>query len=174
MEVLARVNAIRVQRRLSRLRFHGTLWNAARDHSAEQQKHGYMGHGSPDPKRARLGQRMAIAGYRGTAFAEVVAWGYADAAAVVEGWMNSSGHRSILLDPELSEAAFSRIGQYWTGNFGAPARRARRPAARPAPRAAPPRGSAPRPTSPTPPRSSSPRPTSPTPPWQPRRPSGGG
>ena len=31
------------------------------DHSLEQQRHGYMGHGSPDPNRRTLLQRMQIA-----------------------------------------------------------------------------------------------------------------
>jgi uncharacterized protein YkwD len=157
MEVLSLVNRIRAQHALRPLRFHPTLWTAARDHSLEQQRHGYMGHGSPDPRRARLSQRIAIAGYQGRVFAEVVAWGYTSTQAVVEGWMNSDDHRRILLDPEMMEAGFSRAGQYWTGNLGAPLRigtRAaparpgyeRTPAARPpaAPRRAAPR-SAPKP-----------------------------
>lgn len=120
--MLAQVNQVRSQHSLRSLRFHPTLWIAARDHSIEQDRHRYMGHGSPDPSRRELSQRMALAGYRGSVFAEVVAWGYPDVASVVEGWMNSPDHRRILLDPELTEAGFSRVGEYWTGNFGAPRR----------------------------------------------------
>ena len=122
MAVLDRVNRIRAQHGLRAVRFQSNLWIAARDHSAEQKRHGYMGHGSPDPNRRSLAQRMGQAGYGGRVFAEVVAWGYSDTAAVVEGWMNSPDHRRILLDPELTEAGFSRVGEYWTGNMGAPSR----------------------------------------------------
>ena len=122
MQVLAYVNTIRRSHSLRPLNFQPDLWIAARDHSAEQKRHGYMGHGSPDPSRKRLSQRMALAGYQGRVFAEVVAWGYPDTRSVVDGWMNSPDHRRILVDPELTEAAFSRVGQYWTGNFGAPHR----------------------------------------------------
>jgi hypothetical protein len=143
MQVLAYVNTIRRQQSLRPLNFHPDLWVAARDHSAEQQRHGYMGHGSPDPQRKRLSQRMGQAGYQGRVYAEVVAWGYPDTRAVVDGWMNSPDHRRILIDPELTEAGFSRIGSYWTGNFGAPRRFAR--VATPAPRAVrPPAASVPR------------------------------
>ncbi len=154
MRVLEEVNRVRAQHHLRSLRFHPNLWIAARDHSIEQDRHRYMGHGSPDPSRRELSQRMALAGYRGSVFAEVVAWGYPDVPSVVEGWMNSADHRRILLDPELTEAAFSRVGQYWTGNFGAPSRfgpvstpRARRRSTTTARRApvAPPRRAAPRP-----------------------------
>ena len=129
-EVLALVNRIRAQHSLRALTFQSQLWQAARDHSLEQKRHGYMGHGSPDPRRARLSQRVAIAGYRGRVFAEVVAWGYPNTQAVVEGWMNSDDHRRILLDPEMTQAAFSRAGQYWTGNLGAPMRYGAAPAPR--------------------------------------------
>ena len=124
MEVLGYVNAIRRQQNLRPLNFQPDLFVAARDHSREQQRHGYMGHGSPDPQRKRLSQRMAQAGYQGRVFAEVVAWGYPDTRSVVDGWMNSPDHRRILVDPELTEAGFSRVGAYWTGNFGAPRRTA--------------------------------------------------
>ncbi|MDJ0975471.1 MAG: CAP domain-containing protein [Planctomycetota bacterium] len=133
MEVLEAVNRIRAQRGLRQLTFNSNLFVAARDHSIEQMRHGYMGHGSPDKSRDQLGERMAIAGYDGRGFAEVVAWGYRNVPAVVEGWMNSRPHRAILLDKDFTEAAFSRAGLYWTGNFGLPrARRAggaRRPSA---------------------------------------------
>jgi len=122
MEVLARVNRVRAVRDLRPLEFHAVLWNSARAHSEEQHRHGYMGHGSPDPARGTLSQRMQQAGYDGRVYAEVVAWGYPDTAAVVEGWMNSPEHRRILLDPDLGEAAFSRVGAYWTGNLGGAAR----------------------------------------------------
>lgn len=125
MQVLAYVNIIRRQHSLRPLGFHPDLWAVARGHSQEQQRNGYMGHGSPDPRRERLSQRMAQGGYRGRVFAEVVAWGYPSTRSVVDGWMNSPDHRRILIDPDLTEAGFSRIGPFWTGNFGAPRRHAR-------------------------------------------------
>jgi hypothetical protein len=128
--VLARVNQIRRSRGLRSLTWNGQLHTAAYEHSQEQQTHGYMGHGSPDPARDQLGERIQLAGYDGSAWAEVVAWGYRDVNGVVQGWMDSPPHRKILIDPELTQAAFSRAGLYWTGNFGTPRRR---PATRRAP-----------------------------------------
>ena len=139
MRVLDEVNRVRAQHLLRPLRFQPALWIAARDHSGEQDRHRYMGHGSPDPSRRELAQRMAQAGYRGYVFAEVVAWGYPDVPSVVEGWMNSTEHRRILLDSELTEAAFSRSGEYWTGNFGAPSRSGAISSPRPQASAPPPR-----------------------------------
>jgi uncharacterized protein YkwD len=80
-----------------------------------------MGHGSPDPRRDDLADRLRLASY-GPArqWAEVVAMGYDGPRSVIVGWMNSRGHRKILMDAGLEEAAFSRVGAYFTGNFGSP------------------------------------------------------
>ena len=118
--VLQHVNQIRRSQGLRPLAWSDTLHACARAHSEEQCRYGYMGHESPDPSRRTLVQRMHLAGYQGQMYGEVVAWGYDDAQSVVEGWMNSREHRAILVDGEMTEAAFSRVGQYWTGNFGTP------------------------------------------------------
>ena len=147
-QVLQHVNQIRRSQGLRPLAWNDTLHACARAHSEEQCRYGYMGHESPDPSRRTLVQRMHLAGYQGQMYGEVVAWGYDDAQSVVEGWMNSREHRAILVDDEMTEAAFSRVGQYWTGNFGTP-RIA--PSARYGPPAMPPSaGYAPRAPSPSP------------------------
>jgi uncharacterized protein YkwD len=134
------VNRVRAARGLAAFRWNDRLHDAARDHSAEQRLHGYMGHGSPDAARDDLADRLRIAGYRGRMWAEVVAKGYPDVPSVVDGWMRSKSHREILLDPDLEEAAFARDGTYWTGNFGTPLSGSPPRAAAPSPRpAAPPR-----------------------------------
>ena len=119
-QVLQYVNQIRRSQGLRALAYDEALHACARAHSEEQCRCGFMGHESPDPSRRTLVQRMHLAGYQGQMYGEVVAWGYDDAQSVVEGWMNSPEHRAILIDGEMTEAAFSRVGQYWTGNFGTP------------------------------------------------------
>lgn len=132
--MLDQVNRIRASRGLGALTWDGQLFRAAQAHSDEQYRFGYMGHSSPDPSRKSLIQRMRISGYDGTVFGEVVAWGYTSPDAVVQGWMNSRDHRAILVDPELKQVGFSRIGEYWTGNFGTPrVQPRRRPYAAPTP-----------------------------------------
>lgn len=166
-DVLARVNAIRAARGLHALAWNDTIWRAALEHSREQHHHGFMGHGSPDPRRNRLSQRMALAGYRGRMFGEVVAWNYRDAPSVVRGWMESPSHRDILLDRKMTEAAFCRVGEYWTGNFGLPFAAHAAVPYEPAPCAPPPRRPA---TAPSRTRSSLPTPRLPPPPPLPRFP----
>jgi uncharacterized protein YkwD len=135
------VNRVRAARGLAPFRWDDRLYACARDHSAEQRLHRYMGHGSPDAARDDLGDRVRIAGYRGRAWAEVVAMGYPDVASVVDGWMRSRDHREVLLDPDLADAGFSRDGAHWTGNFGTPLAAEPAPVRRPSapPRPPPPR-----------------------------------
>lgn len=121
-EMLSLVNRVRSTHDLRPLAPDEQLWKAAKDHSWEQARYGYMGHDSPDPARRTLIQRTRLAGFEGSAVGEVVAWGYTSQQAVLEGWMNSPGHRRILLDPELTLAGFGQVGEYWTGNLGAPRR----------------------------------------------------
>lgn len=55
----------------------------------------------------------SIAPYRG----EVIAYGYTTAADVVAAWMNSPPHRSIILDPSLTEVGVGESDTYWCADF---------------------------------------------------------
>jgi hypothetical protein len=80
------------------------------------------------PGEATMPERACSAGYEpygwGDCYvAETIAAGYTTPATVVEGWMNSSGHRAILLDDKLREIGVSYVtggswGTYWTADFG--------------------------------------------------------
>ncbi len=67
--------------------------------------------------------RARRAGYGGNFVGENIACGYPDAAAVVDGWMTSPGHRANILRPEFREigvaAALDDEGTpYWVQVFG--------------------------------------------------------
>lgn len=73
-----------------------------------------------------LGSRADIAGYDYRALGENVAYGYASAAAVVDAWMNSPGHRANILSTSYTQigiaVAYSAHGlPYYTQFFGSPA-----------------------------------------------------
>ena len=44
---------------------------------------------------------------------ECLAWGYLTAEGVVNGWMNSSAHKNILMDPQYTKLAVVRVGNKW-------------------------------------------------------------
>lgn len=82
--------------------------------------------------RAGLGLqgRIVRAGYQGIS-GENISAGYASLASVLEGWMNSPGHRRNLLDSRFTEFGIaaarvaggrqSRFGTYWALVLGTPA-----------------------------------------------------
>ncbi|WP_346620064.1 CAP domain-containing protein [Blastococcus montanus] len=94
------------------------LAGVARAHSADMRDRGFFDHVNPsgvDPfERAR---QVGI-----TARAENIARGQRDAAAVMEAWMNSPGHRKNILDCRLRTlgvgVATGAGGPWWTQLFG--------------------------------------------------------
>lgn len=86
-------------------------------------KRDYFDHTNPDGKSPF--DRMSAAGYQYRSAAENIAAGYRDAEAVVQGWMNSEGHRKNIMNCGLTEigvgyATGGKYGTYWTQNFGTP------------------------------------------------------
>ena len=76
-----------------------------------------MTHTGSDGSNA--GDRIARAGFSAGTWGENVAAGYATAASVVDGWMNSSGHRANILDPSFTHigVAVANAAEgtpYWT------------------------------------------------------------
>jgi uncharacterized protein YkwD len=77
------------------------------------------------PSGTQAWDRAVAAGYEYRKVAENIAAGQTSAAQVVEGWMNSPGHRANILDGELTQigvghATGGEYGTYWTQVFGIP------------------------------------------------------
>jgi uncharacterized protein YkwD len=121
--VLDLTNAERAKAGCGSLRLDVHLRTAARGHSTDMAVHNYFSHTGRDGSDP--GDRMAAAGYntrRG--WAENIAAGYPSPRSVMNGWMNSSGHRANILNCRLralgvgvARASNGRL--YWTQDFGA-------------------------------------------------------
>lgn len=122
VDMLAQVNAQRAANGAGPVAICNSLTRAAQAHSADQAAHNSMSHVGSDG--ATLVDRIARAGYGGwTALGENVAYGYGDVASVMNGWMNSPGHRANIVNPAythigLGEANASNGTPYWTQDFG--------------------------------------------------------
>ncbi|MER5488713.1 CAP domain-containing protein [Streptomyces sp. NPDC002812] len=117
-EVLALVNKERTAVGCPVLTVNEKLTKAAQDHSEDMAAHSNMSHTGSDGSDP--GQRITRAGYEWRTYAENVAYGYPTAAKVMEGWMNSPGHKRNILDCDLKEIGIglAQPGQYWTQDFG--------------------------------------------------------
>lgn len=116
-EVVRLVNDIRARYGLNPLTEDGELIRIARLKSRDMRENGYFSHTSPTYGTPFDMLKSFGVSYR--AAGENIAYGYRTPAAVVEGWMNSEGHRANILN-----AAYTRIGvgygsdgNYWTQLF---------------------------------------------------------
>ncbi|MFL6055417.1 MAG: CAP domain-containing protein [Actinoallomurus sp.] len=112
-------NAQRAAHGCSALRVDTRLRAAARSHSADMRDRNYFGHNALDGRTPW--DRIKAAGYK-TPGAENIAKGYPAAAAVLQGWMNSPGHRANILNCSLKAVgigvAYGPSGPWWTQDFG--------------------------------------------------------
>ena len=112
-EILAAINAVRQANGAPAWTYNQRLEDAARSQARLMAQRNTLSH----DLGVTLRQRVTAAGYLG-AVGENVAKGYTNLQGAIEGWMNSSGHRSTLLNAKFTEfglAAASGPGgkMYW-------------------------------------------------------------
>lgn len=119
--VISLTNARRVAHGCGRLRYRWSLVKAARNHSDRMADANVMSHqlyGEPP-----LGVRVTRAGYTGwTRLGENIGYGYHWPWQIVSAWMNSPGHRRLILDcrfHHIGVGLSSRNGvRWWTMDVG--------------------------------------------------------
>ena len=116
-EVILLVNEIRVQNGLAKLTYDWELGRVARYKSQDMHDNRYFSHTSP--VYGTPFQMIKSFGITYRSAGENIARGQTSPQAVVNAWMNSSGHRANILN-----ASFTRIGvgyvadgHYWTQMF---------------------------------------------------------
>ncbi|MEV7556842.1 CAP domain-containing protein [Streptomyces sp. NPDC089795] len=117
-QVLALVNQERAAAGCSAVSLNAKLTKAAQDHSADMAAHSNMSHTGSDGSDP--GARITRAGYTWSTYGENVAYGYSTPEKVMEGWMNSQGHRENILNCSFKEIGIglAQPGNYWTQDFG--------------------------------------------------------
>ena len=120
-QVTALINKERAAAGCKVLTYNEQLWKAARAHSTDMAKNNYFSHTGKDG--STFVDRAVAAGYpKNNAAAENIAYGYATAEAVVNGWMNSDGHRKNIVNCSHRTTgvglAYRGKTPYWTQVFG--------------------------------------------------------
>ncbi|GGW30601.1 CAP domain-containing protein [Streptomyces griseoloalbus] len=121
-EVVDLTNRERARAGLPPLSRDPLLTTAAQAHSADMVTRDFYAHTAPDGSRPW--DRAAAAGSTRRTIGENIACGQRSAAEVVQGWMNSPGHRANILETDFTHigvgfAGGGRAGTYWTQLFGA-------------------------------------------------------
>lgn len=118
-QVVTLVNQERAKAGCGAVTINSQLTTAAQLHSEDQAAHQKMSHDGSDG--SDFVTRAKRAGYQ-YAIGENVAYGYETAAAVMEGWMNSPGHRANILNCDAKAigvgVATGGGRLYWTQDFG--------------------------------------------------------
>ena len=116
-EVVRLVNEIRQQNGLKPLTENWELSRVARYKSQDMLDNRYFSHTSPT--YGSPFQMIKAFGLSYRTVGENIAKGYASPQAVVNGWMNSSGHRANILNVSYTQIGIGYVaqGNYWTQMF---------------------------------------------------------
>lgn len=128
-EVVTLTNLERAKTGCPALGISAQLNQAAGNHSLDMALNDYFSHTSLDGRTPW--DRIEATGYTYTRAAENIAAGYSTPAAVVQGWMNSAGHRANILNCSLTEIGVGyeylsndtgavNYRHYWTQVFATP------------------------------------------------------
>ena len=118
-------NAERSNPGLPALRASSRLNEAAQLHADQMARLGRLAHDLSGAQYPRPEHRLAAAGYQWSAYAENIAMGQSTAAAAMDSWMRSSGHRANILSTSVTEigvgvARDSAGRPYYVQVFGRP------------------------------------------------------
>ncbi|MFJ4566348.1 CAP domain-containing protein [Streptomyces caelestis] len=118
-QVLALVNEERAKVGCSAVAANSALTELAQNYSEDMAARGFFDHTDPDGRTPwDRAERAGISNLGG----ENIARGQADAAAVMDAWMNSPGHRANILNCDFKTLGvgveFGSGGPWWTQNFG--------------------------------------------------------
>ncbi len=117
-EVLDLVNSERAKAGCSPVQAQAQLTAAAQKHSEDMATQKYFSHNSLDGRSPW--DRIRAEGYTYSQAGENIAMGYSTATAVMNGWMNSSGHRANILNCSFTEIGIGYDQRYWTQDFARP------------------------------------------------------
>lgn len=126
-KVLDLTNQFRAQNGLGALKLNGELNAAAQNHSQDMAVSDYFSHTGKNGSQPW--DRAKVVGYEAQSMGENIAAGYATPETVVQGWIDSPGHRANLLNSSYTELGVGyfllendtgsiNYNRYWTQLFG--------------------------------------------------------
>jgi uncharacterized protein YkwD len=109
------LNGVRSNAFVGALTHEPRLGVAAQRHADDMAENNFFNHTGSDD--SNVGQRVTDAGYNWNLVGENIARGQVDERAVLDAWMNSSGHRANNLNPDFEDFALAKAnssrGPYW-------------------------------------------------------------
>ncbi len=115
LQILDMTNVLRERNGLSYVNWDESTAVVAYSHSREMFEEEYFSHSSPT--QGDLSDRLMNGGVDFRVAGENIAARYVDAISAVEGWLNSEGHRTTLLNKEFTHLGVGVYEKYYTQNF---------------------------------------------------------
>ncbi len=100
-EVAQGLNANRAANGLGQVAFDRRLGQAAMAHACDMSVNAFFGHNGSNG--SNVAERVNATGFKQCLVAENIAWGYPNSSQIVNGWMNSAGHRANMLHPRAEQ-----------------------------------------------------------------------
>jgi len=115
-KVIELTNTERSKYNLPPLKLSNSLCKSAQEHADDMYINNYFSHTSKDGRTMsdRIEKYSSSYGYKG----ENIAFGYDSPEAVVNGWLNSDGHRANILNKNYTDIGVGYSNGYWVQNFG--------------------------------------------------------
>lgn len=107
-ELLGLINGYRSSKGLKQLVMKPGLAKLAQAHSRTMKRANKLSHDGFE-ERFKAAQKTGAMGC-----VENVGWNHPTAASQLEGWQNSRGHDSNMLDPQVTGVGIARVGKYTT------------------------------------------------------------
>lgn len=109
------VNRSRAAKGRASLKLDAALSRVAQKHAEDMAKQGYFSHESPDG--GTMVTRLEAAGLEYGYAGENIARGQETVVDVMESWMNSSGHRKNILNPNFKKIGIGLYDEHWVQVF---------------------------------------------------------
>ena len=117
-ELVRLVNLHRSAKHLGTLRWSNAAARVALRHSADMRHRDFFSHTNPD--HLSPFDRLEHAGVRYVRAGENIAYGYRSPEEVLQGWLESPGHRKNLENPKYTHHGVGVAGTMWTHLFLTP------------------------------------------------------
>lgn len=99
-----------------RLEWNELLYKSAYNQATDMSQHNFFAHYSHDGQD--IGQRLDMVGYTWKVAGENLGEGQKSFEEVLEDWLKSYSHCTMLMNPKVNEMAVAKVGKYWVQHFG--------------------------------------------------------
>ena len=98
------------------VKWNNTLEKSAQLHAQDMLQKRYFSH--YDRKGRDIGERAEAAGYDWRSIGENIAEGQVNVKEVIEDWLGSYDHCTLIMNPKFEEMGVSKVGKVWVQHFG--------------------------------------------------------